>query len=540
MDRALLLLHFLRTKGLLRRWGKTLRSVKGILFTLVGMLVFVPWILSVFFAPRSQSSVDPATMRRFGPLGLLLYAILSIALSTGERVLYFTPAEIGFLFPAPFSRKSLLRFKIIGVVLGCAISTIFISVGFGQGNRRPLQAYVGLLFVLLFFHLMGMAVSLAAEAFGAMARTFRRRLALGLVAILLAAALISLGRSFMELTPSEMLARVEASPVIKYASMPMRPFVETFTAERIWPDMIGWAAVCAAMTFAMGLLVFVTDAQYLESSAASSEKMYQRMLRVRKGGLVASSTKPVKTGFKLAMLPWLGGAGPILWRQLASALRSPWRMLLVFAVVLLPIFLIPPMPNRPQDSIFLSLGMGLWFTVMLTPMIAFDFRGDVDRMEVLKTLPTSPIALVIGQVLTPVLMIWVPQMVGVACMAVIREGFQAEHLIAAAIGLPAIFLLIGIENLLFLFFPTRMAAANPADVSAFGRQIFLMLAKIFSLAVTLGVSALVGVGVVYLFGAGRFVGFAAALVVACLFASILIPLMAFAFLRYDVARDTPA
>ena len=53
----------------------------------------------------------------------------------------------------------------------------------------------------------------------------------------------------------------------------------------------------------------------------------------------------------------------------------------------------------------LAGGFVLLTTVFLTAMLPFDFRGDVDRMAYLKTLPLPPWRLAVGQVVAPVLIV---------------------------------------------------------------------------------------------------------------------------------------
>ncbi len=44
-------------------------------------------------------------------------------------------------------------------------------------------------------------------------------------------------------------------------------------------------------------------------------------------------------------------------------------------------------------------------TLLLTRMVAFDFRGDLDSMDWLKSLPLRPISITLGQLATPVLLL---------------------------------------------------------------------------------------------------------------------------------------
>ena len=50
------------------------------------------------------------------PVAMLLYVVLTILTSLGERAIYFSPSEVDFLFPAPFSRRQILLYKILGSV----------------------------------------------------------------------------------------------------------------------------------------------------------------------------------------------------------------------------------------------------------------------------------------------------------------------------------------------------------------------------------------------------------------------------------------
>ena len=71
---------------------------------------------------------------------------------------------------------------------------------------------------------------------------------------------------------------------------------------------------------------------------------------------------------------------------------------------------------------------------------------------------------------------------------------------SAAFVLPVTFLLIGLENLLFLLFPSRMMANQAGDFQAVGRNVLLVFAKLSGLALALGLAVLVGVVLWVLFG----------------------------------------
>ena len=345
MDPALSLLWRLKLKAFFRRWGRNLRKPKGILLTFVGLLVFAPWMLSIALAPKEVMGWDPEKVRRFGPLVLLAYAALTLAFSSGDKVLLFTPAEIDFLFPGPFTRRGLLAYKLGGAIFNVMFSSLFLLLAFLRSSKSPVSAYLAIATALLFFNLMAIAVGLASNTVAAFATSVRRRAVVVGVIALAVGAIWSAGRETFSLPLPEALARLQSSPVVRAATIPFRPFVEVYAARGVSAGMLGWTAICVGMIAAMAVIVFTIDAQFLETSAASSQRIYEQIQRMRQGGGLMpgrglGAKKAKKARGRLAMLPWWGGVGPVLWRQLATALREPVRLtILTLLLIIVPAFI---------------------------------------------------------------------------------------------------------------------------------------------------------------------------------------------------------
>ena len=78
-----------------------------------------------------------------------------------------------------------------------------------------------------------------------------------------------------------------------------------------------------------------------------------------------------------------------------------------------------------QDSankLLLTVLFGGLMMTFLTTLAPFDFRGDVDQMALLKTLPTPPWRLALGEVLAPVLIFTLMQWAALAAMAVFADA----------------------------------------------------------------------------------------------------------------------
>lgn len=555
MHPALWFLLGLRFRGWLRRLGRNLLTVKGVLLALLGALFLVPclfsWILSVLVLPQPPASPDKLEeIRRFGPLGLLSMTVLTLLSSAGERgVVAFTPAEVTFLFAGPFSRRQLLAYKVLIAFLSSLLMAVFFLIWLGSlriPTARLGFSYLAIVLALMFTQLLTMAISFIARTISAQAYNRRRKLVLLGLGILVLAALFQMGGDLFRLPRRELAERVEQTPLLHAVLEPFRWFVQAFTAERLWPDFAHWGGLSLAIDLGLLVVVFTLDAHYLESAAAASERVYAQLQRLRTGGAAAVVLRSsARARSWLPMLPWWGGAGPVVWRQLVTVPRS--RTTLVILLMLLPLVALPVLrgiQDGTEVGLRLALPLGIQVMVMtlvLTPLIAFDFRGDLDRMDMLKTWPIPPVALVIGQLLTPVLLVSLVQWVALAVVAATLDRGAVIHVAlgVAALVVPFNCLLIGLDNLLFLFFPSRALTPTPGDFQVMGRLMLTYLAKAVGMGLATGAAALVAVPIYLLLGRSLPAAMAAAWLVLAGFAVGQVPLIVLAFRRFDVARDTP-
>src|SRR4029077_12453883 len=94
---------------------------------------------------------------------------------------------------------------------------------------------------------------------------------------------------------------------------------------------------------------------------------------------------------------------------------------------------------------------------LLPQLLQFDFRGDLERIEVLKTLPCSPSAIVAGELITPIVFATLFELPLAVCIALFQDQWLLV-IIAAVALVPAINLFVfAFENLVFLWYPCRLA-----------------------------------------------------------------------------------
>jgi hypothetical protein len=265
---------------------------------------------------------------------------------------------------------------------------------------------------------------------------------------------------------------------------------------------------------------------------------------------MAASSAPGAGGrrarWRLPQLPYARGAGPIAWRQATSALRNGrgmLMMLLILAVAVGPAVF----AARKDDGgggggassvSGIAVGAMAWITLIVGAWLRFDFRGDLDQLDYLKSLPVAPWAMAAGQIVTPTLLMTLCHLLIVAGVTAAAGHADRVLLFAAVVCLPFNAMLFAIENLIFLLFPTR-AAANPADFQGYGRQILLLFAKGLLTLIAAGVAAALAT-VVHLLTDSWGATMATAGLVMTAIAAALIPAVGWAYARFDVSGDVPA
>jgi len=541
LDRALWLLLGLQCRGWFRSAWRSLHTVKGVLLALVGLLVLGLWVLSALL-PSQSGGIDPDTLRRSAPAVFLTYCLFAALFFKTERSLYFSPAEVNLLFAGPFTRRQLLGYKITLSTLIILPTTLFLSFLFRVHARWFLAAFLGLFLAFLFLQLFQMALNLLAIAVGAQAYTRGRKVVLLLLLLAGAGIIFEVSRTAGPGARPGVFGRIEQTWLWQTIASPLRWFVEVFLTEPgAWGDLLLYTALSGGVILVLLAIVLLLDAHYLESAAVTSEKLYTRLQRMRRGeasGGWRESTGKVRLG--LPDFPWWGGVGPIAWRQATTALRSLGRLAL-FALIVGPILMGPIMAGRDEfgandGGAYATAGMLLWLSVVMTTLVPFDFRGDLERMEVLKTLPLPAWRVAAGQLLTPVLLLSLVQGLFLGAVQLAWGQWNFLLLLFLVFAPSANLLVFGMDNLLFLWFPSRVVAANPGDFQALGRNVLILLAKMVVLAVA-------GPGVwfvVFKLSGSLPAALLSAWLTLTAFALALVPLLALAFASFDVARDMPA
>ena len=536
MDRALWFLLRLRFTAWARRIARGLRGIKGVILVGFGLIMLAVLAISAIKQPRH--GIDAEALRLYGTGALLAYCVMVVLTSAGEPAVTFTAAEVDFLFPGPFSRRELLAYKILGSAFSSLITASFMLTWLGHYAHSLWAAFFAIMLMLNFLQLFSMAVAMFSGLMGARAFNLQRKI---ILFVLTVAVVVGIGH-WLQLRqgqgPIQWMAAAEKISIFRLALAPLRWFTEVFAAQGV-ADLIVWGSSALLVNLIMVLVVFLLDVQFLEASASASERHYARLQRMRSGGVLAGRSGGGKSRWSLGEAPEWGGMGPLAWRQMLALLRNLRGVIVFLAMFILfgmgPAF----MRSQGQGS---GTSVALFFIPMMTlfmlPRLTFDFRGDIDRMDVLKTLPLPPWKLVIGQLITPVLIVSFVQVLVIIVMMVGGAARQVGWV--AAMVVPFNFVAAAVENLVFLWFPVRAVPTMAVDVQFMGRQWLFFAMKMLMMLAAGSAAAIVASTVYFATGKHILPTLASVWIVLGMAGALLVPLVARAFVKFDVTRDTPA
>jgi hypothetical protein len=492
MNAALWKLYRLRVRGSFRSMARKVKSVRGALLLVFTLLIFGmmlgPNLLMAFNLHRSGViGQGGESFRELITVVMFLYVVLTIVTSLGERAIYFSPSDVDMLFPAPFSRRQILLYKIIGSVTAAIWVALILSASLMMHLRSWPAAIVGFFLAYLAMNSLTMCAQLIAQNVGERAFTRVRKLLLGVVIVAAAVAVGQAASRGLDGSWQEALLQARHSPVAEVLLAPFAVFAKIITAERLIPDALGWAALGAAMIVASYALAIWLDANYLETAVRVSQQMQERKRRVMSGGPFAANPRRVTRSSRLPQPPWLGGVGPVVWRQVVQSLRGGRGAIVLAVVAAVAIgapFLVGAGHNKELSKVLphVIIGIAAYMTFLYSSQAPFGFRGDYGRMDLLKSLPIPSLAMACGQTLVAVMMVTLVDWLVFAAAAVFMPVAAGELLAACLLVLPLNWIMFGTESFLFLLYPSPLVATGSEGFLKMGRVMLFMIAKTFVVA----------------------------------------------------------
>ena len=559
MHPALWLLIKLKTRSTIRRLVRSLKTWRGILVLSLMVGIFALIIVPNFMLTLNSGSNVQVGIRFRNYVSLGIFASFIVALlKPGSGKILFLPEEIEALFPAPFSRRQILMYKILGHLLRLPWVALFLTLIYGSYLPHLFCAFVGIGLIMALIQLVPMLIGLLSTvSHAAIVNRNRRILGVALLVVIGVVAIQQLPSRETEnqvekndqvvdgvespesqTSTERWAAQVTQSTAGRVVLSPVNVFVDAVYSDSV--DQVFIRNVLIAVSILLGLigLILVVDANFVEMNLRESKRWAERVQNAQAGvGVVGTMREEYK--WSLPMLPRWSGVGPIVWRQVLSLMRLGNSAVVLgglMVTVTAGMIWIRREAVDPETVRTISctvVGMLSFLFAFVAPV---GFRPDIERMQVLKGLPLSSSSVVVGQLLGGVLVISAVQ---VPLLGIVTAFYFDVLFLLLMPGVIVLnFLILSVSNTMLLLFPVRTDPANNDAIS--GGQNLLSFFAIYIALILVGLAVGIPAGMVYYFaGSGILaVVVATGIAMGCCYAFY--KAADWAFRRFDVGLHSPS
>lgn len=499
---------------------------------LIGLVVGLLYFGTIFLLPRLTSrrerpeleSTQKAVQTYIELFGAqFLFVIAASAwIPLGKRgpALYFTPADVDFLFTAPLSRKELITYKLLRPQIGMFIGSLFMTLIFHPWSlANSWMFFLGVALTMNVLNIYMTGVSLRRESLGSHGRVGVARQWLPLATVVAVAAILlgtlALHWSILSslhgadvLTELSRLASTGAAGVVMW---PFRTLIRLPAAATPLEFFrtLPWVLALLAVGY---VWVIRSDTKFEEASAALSAEIAEKLSRVRKGQLMAAPKvrTAMRTPFVLA--PEGRPEIAIFWKNLILLGRyASFRTLLRLFLLLVFVATIARTNAAGNAGALARLcATAFVLTILMGPILARnDLRRDLVNLALLKTWPVDGPALVRGEVMAPAALLTTIAWLAASGLLFFRQGLDIapSWIVAAVLVAPG---LIGLrllaQNAIAVMWPSLFVAgpSRSYGIDVLGQRLIMTFGLLLVLLVAVVpaaiVAGLVGIGIYFLTG----------------------------------------
>ena len=473
------------------------------------------WFMIVAQRPAAAAGEmpDPRTLELVGAVAVIGAVAWGWIFGVERRVLVFTPAEVTFLFSGPVSRRGLIQFKLLHsqllILFNALLWTLILSrERFGVSSwLRVISIWVLLTTVSL--HRLGASFVRTSLSEHGRLGARHRVVSLGVLGLVLVALTWSIADALPAIVaarggnPREFLAAMQdiaSRPLPSALTYPFRALVRPLTANSTadWLQALWPALLLLIMHY---VWVIRSDSAFEEAAVEVSLRRARALAdhRHRSSYSFWAPTKASPPLFRLAPVGWPAGA--ILWKNLVAATRTRRVRNVAIALggagAIVAVLSFDPEGTLTEIAGWLAASWA-GITIVIGPQwVRNDLRGDLLKLDLLRSYPLRGWSVVIAEVAASTLMLTAIQLnlLLIAYLAFLGKQTMTPDLqerslllMAAVVYLPGINLLgMLIQNAAALLYPAwvRLGTGRPGGVEALGQNLLMMVAFMTLLALTL-------------------------------------------------------
>lgn len=544
LPEPLITLAQLQLRAVARRAWAFVRRPAGMVSVGVALLLFggTTGVVLLDRSVRGSAAFGSADLHLLATASFSALVLLGVVGAVGNGGLIgFRRAEVDLLFPAPLPRRMLVRYRMLATLANVlAVGPLSVPM-----TARAAGTLTGVVLTALLLPLLVALVptiwlvgrALVDHRFGTRAGSWTARgVGLGIAALAYATSGAT-GEAGMV-----RLRHVIEGPLGDTLLRPMRGLGWLLTAPVLpFGETVLVVGGLLLLVFALLHLVERLEETFLDLGLEHGERFEATVERARRGG-GASAWATTVWAIRLPRPPWWGGAGPLAWARTASLVRMPGMLGAMGGTVALGISMgglvrwtAPGGASAFIDG--LAAAQAITMNLMILPVtLRTDFRGEVDRIPMLRALPVRPMAVIAGVVGPTIGVLLVAHAVVLFGLVVIRPAAAAYLLGVLALLTPASALVVAVDNAIFLRYPHRVSGRGVSDLN--------MKAVAVQLGGTLVGGLLIGVGLVpgvmlAVLGYGVALATVLSASLLALAATVAVWLTSVVWRRFDVGEDMP-
>ena len=447
---------------------KRMLSPRRIIASSLTVFFLVAYLLNGAYILSARQAADPARLMLWLSGGMVIYAMyycVRCSWSATNNSLDQTPAENLWLGGAPIGRKSLTIDYVAGLLPPAVMKTLLLAVVLARDVHRIELMVVGVLISLVMLELV--RTTFARLAAGLSQREMSRfRLATSLVAlsaVLLAVSNIAATTPLNSPTwvyalgAFSALGHVASCDLVQWLSLPWIAPARLAVTSHYSLQTIGLLFVSTIVIPLATWVLIVIDRW-------SAQRVHDRERQRLEGGSTTrdqQDTDQTRNELCASGEHWIHSRCPESIRDALAVAARHWVSVCRYRWVILANFLVPtllclsPLATGQEFEQWLYVvgGVALCTMLLAPPALKIDFRRDLDRMLLVRSLPVSPRSMVVGTLLAPVLITWVFQWVTIAIGAYVTAAdFDQIMLWTGMMNALAVFT-FACENALFLAYP---------------------------------------------------------------------------------------
>ncbi|QDT13293.1 hypothetical protein K239x_53110 [Planctomycetes bacterium K23_9] len=448
-----------------------LRSPRRLIATTLALVFFAIYIANGVFVLSARTPTDPARLQLWlsgGMVIYLLYHLVRCCWTSKVADLEMSRAEELWLGGGPVRRSSLALYHVNNIVVAAVMKTFLLAVVLACDVSHFSLLLIGVFSSLVVLEISRLVVQ---RGTAGLSKNSRNRLRWGVTAIAGAVAL-------------QVIARVLAgtpigSPTWKYLISGFSAIGDVAASDTIQWLALPWiSSARLAVTADMQLMTFaqlavsllmipVSIAALVRVDAWSQAARHRReQERLQDRSFLANSdirNQSTDQSFVLSdrVIRFANRFGStvvrdalhLVARQSVSVNR--YRGTIIFSFIVPTLLCLSPLATGQitEQWFYVVGGIAMCTMLLAPPALRIDFRRDLRRMQLLRSLPVRPLSMVLGQLALPLLITLAFQWITIVIAALVTQpGWFQCVLWTGMLSALAVFTFAA-ENALFLAYP---------------------------------------------------------------------------------------